>query len=391
MVLSNSAQGISILPGGSGSGVTSLNSQTGAVTLANANGVSWTQAAGTITPALGAITPSSVVASGNVSGSNLSGTNTGDQTSVSGNAGTATKWANARNLAGNSVDGSANVAFSNAFIVQGTADSGLSGAQFLGALGTGLLKNTTTTGVLSTAVAGTDYAAATAGTIGGVNVSASLSAVNTQVTVTADEVCVSVSLGGNKYILGSYSQLFNSANTGAGGMDTGSLPTSGFVAIYAIYGTNGTSILGVNASTSSGMIYSGVNMPSGYTYSCLLGIWPTNSTPKMIVGILSGRQMGIVGVKVVSGGTVTSATSVSLSSCVPPGAKNVSGYITNASSTNGNSLTVQLDTTGCYSYNSGAYQYCGIMFSLMPLTVSQTCYYMTGGYSTNLFIIGYGW
>ena len=68
-------------------GVTSLNSQTGAVTLANANGVSWTQAAGTITPALGAITPSSVVASGNVSGSNLSGTNTGDQTNVTGSAG----------------------------------------------------------------------------------------------------------------------------------------------------------------------------------------------------------------------------------------------------------------------------------------------------------------
>lgn len=71
--------------------------------------------------------------------------------------GSAAKWTTARNLAGNSVDGSANVAFANAFIVQGTADSGLSGAQFLGALGTGLVKNTTSTGVLSIAVAGTDY------------------------------------------------------------------------------------------------------------------------------------------------------------------------------------------------------------------------------------------
>ena len=229
------------------------------------------------------------------------------------------------------------------------------------------------------------------GTIGATNASASLSSVNTQVTITADEVCVGSALCGNKYILGSYSQLFNSANTGAGGMDTGSLPTSGFVAIYAIYGTNGTSILGVNASTSSGMIYSGVNMPSGYTYSCLLGIWPTNSTPKMIVGILSGRSMGIASVKVVSGGTATSVTSVSLSSCVPPGAKWWTGLITNASATNGNSLTVQPDTTGCYAYNSGAYQYCGIMIPPIPITVSQTCYYSTGGYSTNLYIIGYGW
>lgn len=66
--------------------------------------------------------------------------------------GSAAKWTTARNLAGNSVDGSANVVFANKFIVQGTVDSGLSGPQFLGALGTGVLKNTTTTGVLSIAV-----------------------------------------------------------------------------------------------------------------------------------------------------------------------------------------------------------------------------------------------
>ncbi len=76
---------------------------------------------------------------------------------LTGNADTATTaaaWTTARNLAGNSVNGSANVAFANKFIVQGTTDAGLSAAQFLGALGTGIVKNTTTTGVLSIAVAG---------------------------------------------------------------------------------------------------------------------------------------------------------------------------------------------------------------------------------------------
>lgn len=68
--------------------------------------------------------------------------------------GSAAKWTSAVNLAGNSVDGSASVAFANKFIVQGTTDAGLSGAQFLGALGTGIVKNTTSTGVLSIAVAG---------------------------------------------------------------------------------------------------------------------------------------------------------------------------------------------------------------------------------------------
>lgn len=68
--------------------------------------------------------------------------------------GSAAKWTTPRLLANNSVDGSANVAFANKFIVQGTTDAGLSAAQFLGALGTGIVKNTTTTGVLSIAVAG---------------------------------------------------------------------------------------------------------------------------------------------------------------------------------------------------------------------------------------------
>ena len=57
------------------------------VSVTTANGVSGTVANPTSTPAisltLGAITPSSVAATGTVTGSNLSGTNTGDQTLAS--------------------------------------------------------------------------------------------------------------------------------------------------------------------------------------------------------------------------------------------------------------------------------------------------------------------
>lgn len=99
---------------------------------------------------------------GDVTG-DVTGNCSGSAGSCTGNAATADKWKTARNLAGNSVDGSAAVAFANKFIVQGTTDEGLTGAQFLGALGTGLVKNTTTTGVLSIATSGTDYAPATSG------------------------------------------------------------------------------------------------------------------------------------------------------------------------------------------------------------------------------------
>ena len=63
-------------------------------------------------------------------------------------------------------DGSHNLSFSTVanraakFIVQ-TSDSSLTNAQVLGSLATGLVKNTTTTGVLSIGTAGTDYYSAT--------------------------------------------------------------------------------------------------------------------------------------------------------------------------------------------------------------------------------------
>lgn len=91
------------------------------VSVTTANGVSGSVANPTTTPAitlaLGAITPSSVVSSGSITGTNLSGTNTGDQTSVTGNAGTATTLATPRTIgtltgdvttAGSSFNGSAN-------------------------------------------------------------------------------------------------------------------------------------------------------------------------------------------------------------------------------------------------------------------------------------------
>lgn len=74
---------------------------------------------GTIALSLGAITPTSVAASGTVTGSNLSGTNTGDQTNITGNAGTATKLATARTIAGVSFDGTANISLNNNAITNG--------------------------------------------------------------------------------------------------------------------------------------------------------------------------------------------------------------------------------------------------------------------------------
>lgn len=77
--------------GGGGGTMTSF-------TVTPANGVSAVVTGNTTnavaTYSLGAITPTSVASSGNISGSNLSGVNTGDQTNISGNAATVTTNAN---------------------------------------------------------------------------------------------------------------------------------------------------------------------------------------------------------------------------------------------------------------------------------------------------------
>ncbi len=118
---------LSAVSGGSGTVTT--------VSVVTANGVSGSVATATTTPAitltLGAITPTSVngvVISGSstptlaVTGTTtVSGVNTGDQTSVSGNAGTATALATPRNINGVAFDGTANITV--------TADAGtLTGA-----------------------------------------------------------------------------------------------------------------------------------------------------------------------------------------------------------------------------------------------------------------------
>lgn len=81
------------------------------VGVASANGFSGTVANPTTNPVVtiiaGAITPSSVAATGNVTGANLSGTNTGNQTTITGNAGTATILATPRAINGVNFDGSA--------------------------------------------------------------------------------------------------------------------------------------------------------------------------------------------------------------------------------------------------------------------------------------------
>lgn len=247
----------------------------------------------------------------------------------------------------------------------------------------------------------------------GTNVSSTLNAAATSTTVTADGyvVCTALS-GGTCYNLGNYSQTFNSALTGAGGMDTGVLPSSGFVCIYAIYNpsTATQSILGTNCATSSTTIYGGTHLPSGYTASALLAAWPTNSTPAMVAGAIFGKvfvyQQSINVVNTTT--NQPTVTAVSVSSAVPPNAKAIANgsllIATDGSQTGGEALIAVFPTSigvvlnslgiNVFLTNTGV-QTWSVSMGPLGITTPQTLYYATSGIDSHtaarIYISSYMW
>lgn len=240
------------------------------------------------------------------------------------------------------------------------------------------------------------------------NIKATLATAGTSITVTADSVTVGTALNGTSYTLTSYSQPFNGATTGAGGMDTGSLPTSGWVALYAIYNPTAPaiSILGTNCATSCPTVYAGGAMPAGYTASALLVVLPTNATPAIQSGYVRGRYFSYATLATALSTTSShaSATSLSLTSVVPPNAVTVSmdGSLTCGTTPGANSTTINLfsqstDTTAqdqllinCVSANGAAIL---APMQVMPIVTPQTIWYTNTVQGTspsnNLYVSGY--
>ena len=134
-------------------------------------------AIGASSPSTGAFTTvtasSTIAATGAVTGSNLSGTNTGDQTTITGNAGSATILQTARNINGVSFNGSADITVAAAAgtLTGATLASGVT-ASSLTSLGTIASLVATTADINGGTIDGTTVGATTPSTVTGTTLTA---------------------------------------------------------------------------------------------------------------------------------------------------------------------------------------------------------------------------
>ncbi|WP_244807993.1 hypothetical protein [Caballeronia zhejiangensis] len=168
------------------------------------------------------------------------------------------------------------------------------------------------------------------------NLAMSVTAASATATLSADLIVVSTTLGAQTYVLPSFSKTINLATTGAGGMDTGAAPVSGFVALYAIYNpaTGASALLAKNATSAvQPNVYGGASMPAGYTASALVSVWPTNGSGQFVIGLQCDREVCLANNTVLSTSSAqASLTSFSASAALPPNARTCRGDFTIGSS-----------------------------------------------------------
>jgi hypothetical protein len=213
------------------------------------------------------------------------------------------------------------------------------------------------------------------------NLVMSVTAASASATLTADEIIVETALGGLRYCLPSFHETINLATTGAGGMDTGTAPVSGYVGIYAIWNpTAGTAaLLATNAASLLPSVYGGANMPGGYTASALVGVWLTNSSGLFPIGIQLDRALNFAALTALnSAASAASYTSLAITHSVPANAKTASGWMAGASTVAaGLIMNIASDASGTGAQLLQAYMDLTSASAnwTVPLRTAQTIFY----------------
>lgn len=188
------------------------------------------------------------------------------------------------------------------------------------------------------------------------------------------------------YRLKNFSQGCNISGVGAGGMDIGSSPSNGFVAVYAIYNpvAGVVATLATNAvSAVQPEIYGGASMPAGYTASALISVWPTDSSGRFQAGIQIDRSISFVGSNIYSGSAIGTLQNIS-STSFPKNARKISGRLQiGNSAASSASLEIYPDNLGVGGKVLAATLQAGtalaIPFSDLQIYTPQNLFYTSSG------------
>ncbi|WP_256656903.1 phage tail protein [Pseudomonas sp. BGI-2] len=175
-----------------------------------------------------------------------------------------------------------------------------------------------------------------------------LTAESATATYTADELVVKDAFGGRQWVLPNLALNINLATVGAGGMDSGTAPSSGYVAIYAIYNPVSRQAVAYAVNATSAVVADVCKkpMPAGYTASALVAVVATNASGQMLPVIVNGRRHYIRLLQMFTSMVNIANAPWAITNVVPPNAKSYSGEL-GLFSVNGGAMTINL-ATGAY-------------------------------------------
>lgn len=239
------------------------------------------------------------------------------------------------------------------------------------------------------------------------NARMSIAAASTTGTMTASLVTVATALFAKSYQIQLFNKVINLATTGAGGMDTGTAPVSGYVALYAIYNptTDVSALLAVNATGSAAPeVYGGANMPAGFTASALLTVVATNASSQFLPVLVLDRRVSFQFISAFStSGGAAVLTSTSIAAAIPLNAKNFAGHLS-LSLTGAGATTVSIAASATTTTNGMGIKFAAMAgaggtisgqfpFNMIDLVTAQTVFYTLGttgsAGSLSIFISSY--
>lgn len=218
-------------------------------------------------------------------------------------------------------------------------------------------------------------------------------------TVTAEELFVKSAIGGAAWVVPSFNKVINLTTTGAGGMDTGAAPVSGFVGVYGVFNpaTGASALLGVNATAAAvPEVYGGANMPVGYTASALIAVVPTNASGQFAPAMVLDRQVFIVLTQVLSTTTQSAAPVLfSISNAVPKNAKTFRGQVQVTSSAATSTIagtflgsSAGIGASGINTNNTAVNGGLNSPTTDIPITATQSSYYTGAASAGTMTLVG---